>query len=224
MPWRRGNLPTPVFLGFPYGSADKGYACSAGDLGSIPGLGRSPGKGKGYLLQYSDLENSMDCIVHRIAKIQTWLSDLNLFPSAKQSAPRARLSHKRNMSCIHCQHQSCGQRICPGRVTGHNAEFQIPSPRNGRLWEIVYKQPSKMFTSSFLNLWICYLVCHVPGDSDGKESACNGEIQVWSLGQKDTLEKGMSMYSNIFAGKIFGQRSLAGYSPWGHKSQTQMSD
>ena len=43
-----------------------------GDLGSIPGLGRSPGEGKGYPFQYSGLENSMDCIVvHGVAKSQT---------------------------------------------------------------------------------------------------------------------------------------------------------
>ena len=63
--------PTPVFLGFPGGSAGKESACNAGDLGSIPGLGRSPGEGKGYPLQYSGLENSMDCIVHRVTKSQT---------------------------------------------------------------------------------------------------------------------------------------------------------
>ena len=44
-----------------------------GDLGSIPGLGRSPGEGKGFTLQYSGLENSIDCIVHGIAKSQTRL-------------------------------------------------------------------------------------------------------------------------------------------------------
>ena len=54
------RLPTPVFLGFPYGSADKEPANNGGDLGSIPELGRSPGEGKGYPLQYSGLENSMD--------------------------------------------------------------------------------------------------------------------------------------------------------------------
>ena len=53
-------------LGFPCGSAGKESACNAGDLGSIPGLGRSPGKEKGYPLQYSSLENSMDCIVHGV--------------------------------------------------------------------------------------------------------------------------------------------------------------
>ena len=60
--WRRDRLPTPVFLGFPGGSAGKESACNVGDLGSMPRLGRSPGKGKGYSLQYSGLEKSMDCM------------------------------------------------------------------------------------------------------------------------------------------------------------------
>ena len=47
-------------LGFPCGPASKESTCNAGDLGSIPGLGRSPGEGKGYPFQYSGLENSMD--------------------------------------------------------------------------------------------------------------------------------------------------------------------
>ena len=59
---RRDRLPTPVSLGVPCGSAGKESACNAGDLGLIPGLGRSPGEGKGYPLQYSGLENSMDCM------------------------------------------------------------------------------------------------------------------------------------------------------------------
>ena len=50
----------PEKQGFPCSSAGKESICSAGDLGSIPGLGRSPGEGKGYPLQYSSLENSMD--------------------------------------------------------------------------------------------------------------------------------------------------------------------
>ena len=64
-------LPTPVFLGFPGGSAGKGSACHVGDLGYIPGLGRSPGEGKDYSLQDSGLENSMDCIVPGVTKSQT---------------------------------------------------------------------------------------------------------------------------------------------------------
>ena len=58
-------------LGFPGGSAGKEPTCNAEDLGSIPGLGRSPGEGKGYPLPDSGLENSMDCVVHGIAKSQT---------------------------------------------------------------------------------------------------------------------------------------------------------
>ena len=67
----------PVFLDFSYGSAGKEFACNVGDVGLIPGLGRSPGEGKGYPLQYYGLENSMDCIVHGVAKSQTQLSDFH---------------------------------------------------------------------------------------------------------------------------------------------------
>ena len=51
-------------MGFPDSSVGKESACNTGDLVSVPGLGRSLGEGKGYPLQYSGLENSMDCIVH----------------------------------------------------------------------------------------------------------------------------------------------------------------
>ena len=77
--WRRDRLRTPVFLGFLCGSAGKESTCNTGDLGSIPGLGRSLREGKGYLLQYSGLENSMDCIVHEVAKSQTQLSKFCFF-------------------------------------------------------------------------------------------------------------------------------------------------
>ena len=69
MPWS--------YPGFPCGSAGKESTCNAGDLGSIPGLERSPGEGKGYPLQYSGLENSMDCIVHGVAKSWTRLSNFH---------------------------------------------------------------------------------------------------------------------------------------------------
>ena len=75
--WRMDRLPTPVFLGFPWGSAGKESACNEGDLGSIPGLGRSAEEWKGYPLQYSCLENSMDCIIHGVIKSRTWLSDFH---------------------------------------------------------------------------------------------------------------------------------------------------
>ena len=58
-------------------SASKESACNAGDLGSIPGLGRSPRKGNSYPLEYSGLENSKDCIVHGITKSQTQLDSFH---------------------------------------------------------------------------------------------------------------------------------------------------
>ena len=70
-------LGSPLeLLGFPCGSAGKESSCNVGDLGSIPGLGRSPGEGKGYPLQYSGLETSIDCIVHVVAESDKteWLS------------------------------------------------------------------------------------------------------------------------------------------------------
>ena len=62
-------------MGFPCGSAGKESACNAGDLDSIPRLGRFPGEGKGYPFHYFGLENSMDCTIHGVAKSQTRLSD-----------------------------------------------------------------------------------------------------------------------------------------------------
>ena len=67
-------------LGFPGGSDSIETACNAGDPGSIPGSGRSPGEGNGYPLQYSCLENSVErgtwlATVHGVAKSWTRLSD-----------------------------------------------------------------------------------------------------------------------------------------------------
>ena len=71
----RGFSPA---LAYPSGdSAGRESACNAGDLGLIPGLGRSPGEGRGYPLLYSGLENSMDCVVHGVTKSQTQLRDFH---------------------------------------------------------------------------------------------------------------------------------------------------
>ena len=70
-------LPTPIFLSVPAGSAGKKkkkkkkFACNLGALGLIAGLRRSSGEGNSYPLQYSGLENSMDCIVHGFAELDT---------------------------------------------------------------------------------------------------------------------------------------------------------
>ena len=73
-------LPIPIFMDFPGGSDVEESACNAGDLGSVPGLGRSPGEGNSNPLQYYCLKNSMDrgawwaATVHGVTKTQTQLS------------------------------------------------------------------------------------------------------------------------------------------------------
>ena len=68
-------------MGFPGGSDGKESTCNAGDLSSIPVLGKSPGEGNGFPLQYSGLENSMDRVwqttVHGVAKSWARLSDFH---------------------------------------------------------------------------------------------------------------------------------------------------
>ena len=72
--WRKFIAESSEGLVFPCGLAGKESACDMEDLGLIPGLGRSPGEGRGYPLQYSGLENAMDYIVHGVTKSWTQLS------------------------------------------------------------------------------------------------------------------------------------------------------
>ena len=74
--WRRDWLPTPVFLGFPGSSAGKESTCNVGDLGSIPGLGRSLGEGKGYPLQYSWASLVAQLVKNLPAMRETWVHSL----------------------------------------------------------------------------------------------------------------------------------------------------
>ena len=80
-------------MGFPGGSDGKESTLNVGNLGSIPGFGRSPGEGNSYSLQYSGLENSMDCMVHAVAKKWTRLRLLSLslggFPDGSDSKESA---------------------------------------------------------------------------------------------------------------------------------------
>ena len=80
-------------VGFPGGSECKESACYAGDLGSIPGLGRSPGEESHYPLQYSDLENSIDCIVHGVAKSQTRLTNFHFSLYSEVYIPVVEIKH-----------------------------------------------------------------------------------------------------------------------------------
>ena len=73
-------------LAFPCGSAGKESACNVGDLGLIPGLGRSSGEGKGYPLQYSGLKNSMDCIVMGSQRVGTQLSDFHFLSVSREGS------------------------------------------------------------------------------------------------------------------------------------------
>ena len=80
IPWRRDRLPIAVFMGFPGGADGKESACNAGDLGSIPGLRRAPGRGHGNPLQYSCLENPHGkgawwATVHGVTKSWAWRSN-----------------------------------------------------------------------------------------------------------------------------------------------------
>ena len=94
-PLEKGLATHSSMLGLPWWLSWKETACNAGDLGSIPGMGRSPGEENGYPLQSSDLENSMGCIVHGVAKGWPPLSDFHFqsFPGGsdrKESASNAR--------------------------------------------------------------------------------------------------------------------------------------
>ena len=88
-----------TFYPYPCGSAGKESACKVGDLGSISGLGRSPGEGNYYPLQYPGLENSVDCSVHGVTKSQTQLRDFHFhflilkpqFPQRQKGRPHMRL-------------------------------------------------------------------------------------------------------------------------------------
>ena len=87
-------------LGIPCVSAGKESTCNVGNLGLIPGLGRSPAEGKVYPFQYSGLENSMDCIGHGVVKTQTQLSDFHSQSYCKEQKARTKIFFPKVCSCI----------------------------------------------------------------------------------------------------------------------------
>ena len=85
--WRRDRLPTPIFLGFPCGSAGQESACNAGEPGSIPGLGRSPRERIGYPFQYSWASLVDQLVKNPPAMQETWVLSLGWeFPLEKGTA------------------------------------------------------------------------------------------------------------------------------------------
>ena len=103
-------------MGFPGSSDGEESACNAGDLGSIPGLGRSPGEGSAYILQYSCLENSMDkgacwATVHEVPELD----------------PTERLTHtqKRNCGCLPKGVQDQRSNVNDIRVCGLKGDMTV---------------------------------------------------------------------------------------------------
>ena len=130
-------------LGSPYGSAGKKSTCNAGDLGLIPGLGRSPAEGKGYTLRYFGLENSMDCTVHGVAKSQTWLSDFH-FPGG--SVVKNLPVNARDAGLIP------GLRKSPGEENGNPFQYScLENPMDRGAWWATVHRAAKSWTQ--LNDW-----------------------------------------------------------------------
>ena len=109
-------------VGFPGSSNGKEFACIVGDLGSIPGLGRSPGEGNGYPLQNSGLENSIDCIVHGVSKSETQLINFH-FMTEPQFYCTLLKSHLGPADATFFLQRACvlskGATQCCGQEVGH---------------------------------------------------------------------------------------------------------
>ena len=103
----KGWATQSSILGFPCGSAGKESACNAGD--PVPGLERSPGEGKGYPLQYSGLENPMDCTVHGVAKSQTRLREHLIHLESCGSAGKESTCNAGDLGSIHGLERSPGE-------------------------------------------------------------------------------------------------------------------
>ena len=110
--FKKLNIQTPYDSGFLGDSAGQEYTCNAGDLGLICGLGRSPGEGKGFSLQYSGLENSMDCIVYGITKSQTQRSNFH-------NIHICTYIHAHTYTYTHIYFMYCTFKKCRGNIQTH---------------------------------------------------------------------------------------------------------
>ena len=131
------------------GSAGKESTCNVGDLGLIPGLGRSPREGKGYPLQYSGPENSMDRIVRGVAKSRTWLSDFHT-SHAYRWASQVALLVKNLPANAGCERQGS---MIPGSGRsprwGHGNPLQyscLENPMDRGAWQVTVHRVAKSWT------------------------------------------------------------------------------
>ena len=126
-------------MGFPCGSAGKESNSNAGDLGSILGLGKSPGEGKGYPLQYSGLENPMDCIVPGVVKSWTQWSDFP-FPQL--------ICWKSNLQRDSIKRWGLGRWLGHEGIAKETSESEVKSLSHVRLfvtsWTVAYQAPLSM--------------------------------------------------------------------------------
>ena len=119
--------------GFPGDSTGKESICNAGDLGSNPGFGRSLEEENSYPLQYAGLENSMDCIVHGVAKSQTRLSDFHFLHRSPMSPSN---SHDQNELVLSSKPPP--PLAFSSLVRGNDTTFH-PSPKLGSSCSLISK-------------------------------------------------------------------------------------
>ena len=170
-------------MGFSCGSAGKESACNAGDLGLISGLGRSPGEGNGYPIQYSCLENPMDrgawwVTVHGVTRVRHDLVTKATNLDLRTLKPTGNWCLVRTNLGVDACYSFSDSFLSPTGV------FLFPF-----IYFLIY-----VFISLFMYLFVLF------------------RRRQWHPTPV------------LLPGKSHGQKSLAGYHPWGHKSQTWLSD
>ena len=150
------------------------YFC-VGDLGSIPGFGRSHGEGKGYSLQYSGLGNSMDCIVHGVAKSQTWLSDFQFSPSFLLLIKHHALAYSHFSVLFFSWMSSVRVEFHCTKTVQFASEGYFISPSvqwGGGEWKVLVSQLCETLYYVSINYWV-FWVKMLPQWLSSKASACN---------------------------------------------------
>ena len=151
-------LQACVSIGFPCGSACKESARNVEDLGLVPELGRTPGEGKGYPLQYSGLENSMDYIVHGAAKSRTRLSDFHfhMCEDASSVAPNPFVVPRTIAHQAPLPFPSPGELPDPETEPDWVSSLVSPAPAGGFL---TTAPPEKPLWTSWWCKWLVRLKC-----------------------------------------------------------------